>query len=90
MIIYPVGNSVEAYKMNYRVFTESSNKREKIWDSLKKMEVRLKEMEKDCAELKEYQKLRKEKRGLQFAVYDRDLKGTRKTLDEVSFLSVLI
>ncbi|KAK4321318.1 hypothetical protein Pmani_007859 [Petrolisthes manimaculis] len=46
-------------------------------------EDRLKTMEEDCKELKEYQKLDKVKRGLEYAIYERHLKEMRKQLEDM-------
>jgi hypothetical protein len=44
---------------------------------------KLAELEKDCADLKEYQQIDKQRRALEFNIYDADLTDTRNQLETV-------
>lgn len=44
---------------------------------------KLAELEKDCADLKEYQQVDKQRRALEFNIYDADLTDTREQLEQV-------
>ena len=45
---------------------------------------KLAELEEEREELAEYQRLDKQRRAMEFAIYDRDLSGTKAALQEVS------
>ena len=51
---------------------------------MKTIEDRLKTLEEEKEELKEYQKYDKMRRALEYTIHDRELKETRKKLDDVS------
>jgi structural maintenance of chromosome 3 (chondroitin sulfate proteoglycan 6) len=51
---------------------------------LKTIEDRLKTLEDEKEELKEYQKWDRMRRSLEYTIHDRELKDTRKKLSEVS------
>ena len=44
---------------------------------------KLAELEKDCADLKEYQQVDRQRRALEFNIYDADLTDTREQLEQV-------
>ncbi|KAK3868325.1 hypothetical protein Pcinc_026274 [Petrolisthes cinctipes] len=66
-----------------RELKEYQGKREETVKLLTTTEARLMTMEEDCKELKEYQKLDKVKRGLEYAIYERHLKEMRKQLEDM-------
>lgn len=70
----------------YYLFPETQSKREKIEEFLRTIEDRLKTLEEEKEELKEYQKYDKMRRGLEYTIHDRELKETRKKLDDVSWI----
>lgn len=50
---------------------------------MKTIEERLQTLEEEKEELKEYQKWDKLRRSLEYCIHDRDLKDTKRKLDEV-------
>jgi chromosome segregation ATPase len=60
-------------------------KREKIADLLTYIETRLAELEEEKEELKEYQEKDRERRCLDYTVYQRELDETTRHLDLVGF-----
>lgn len=64
-------------------FSETEGKIEKIQEFLRTIEERLKTLEEEKEELKEYQKWDKLRRSLEYCIHDRDLKDTKRKLDEV-------
>jgi structural maintenance of chromosome 3 (chondroitin sulfate proteoglycan 6) len=54
-----------------------------ITDTLKYIEDRLSELEKEKEELSKYQKLDKERRALEYIIYDKDLQQTNSSLVEL-------
>ena len=58
---------------------------DKIEEFLRTIEERLKTLEEEKEELKEYQKWDKMRRSLEYTIHDRELKDTRKKLDDVCF-----
>jgi len=72
-------------------FSETEGKIEKIKEFLHTIEERLKTLEEEKEELKEYQKWDKMRRSLEFCIHDRELKDTRKKIEEVSnFPSIFV
>ncbi|GAB6024529.1 hypothetical protein CHUAL_009682 [Chamberlinius hualienensis] len=65
------------------ILKETEGKREKIEDLLKYIDERLKTLEDEKEELKEYQKWDKMRRALEYTIHDYELKDTRKKLDEI-------
>ena len=63
--------------------SETESKREKIEEFLRTIEERLGTLEEEKEELKEYQKYDKMRRSLEYTIHDRELKETRKKLDDV-------
>ncbi len=65
-------------------FTDTEGKLEKIDEFLRTIEERLATLEEEKEELKEYQKWDKLRRSLEYCIHDRDLKDTKRKLEEVS------
>lgn len=57
---------------------------EKIVEFIKTIEERLQTLEEEKEELKEYQIWDKKRRTLEFCIHDRELKDTKRKLEEVS------
>lgn len=74
------------HKFKSDLLAETQSKREKIEEFLRTIEDRLKTLEEEKEELKEYQKYDKMRRGLEYTIHDRELKETRKKLDDVSYI----
>ncbi|VDP97697.1 unnamed protein product [Trichobilharzia regenti] len=66
-----------------QIFKESEAKREQISELLNSIEDRLRTLENETKELKEYQHWDRDRRALEFTIYDRELKETRKKLEEL-------
>ena len=71
------------------VCIETEGKVDKIEEFLRTIEERLKTLEEEKEELKEYQKWDKMRRSLEYTIHDRELKETRKKLDDVRFSYVV-
>lgn len=69
------------------MFTETVGKVDKIDEFLRTIEERLKTLEEEKEELKEYQKWDKMRRSLEYCIHDRELKETRRKLEEVVLIS---
>ncbi|KAF2361805.1 SMCs flexible hinge [Trinorchestia longiramus] len=65
------------------ILKETESKREKIEEFLRTIEERLATLEEEKEELKEYQKYDKMRRSLEYTIHDRELKETRKKLDDM-------
>jgi hypothetical protein len=65
------------------VCVETEGKVDKIEEFLRTIEERLQTLEEEKEELKEYQKWDKMRRSLEYTIHDRELKETRKKLDDV-------
>ncbi|GLH09602.1 hypothetical protein R5R35_002746 [Gryllus longicercus] len=65
------------------ILKETESKVEKIEEFLRTIEERLKTLEEEKEELKEYQKWDKMRRSLEYTIHDRELKETRKKLNEM-------
>lgn len=65
------------------ILKETESKREKIEEFLRTIEDRLKTLEEEKEELKEYQKYDKMRRALEYTIHDRELKETRKKLEDM-------
>lgn len=50
------------------------------------MEERLRELDEEKEELKKYQQLDKQRRSLEYTIYDKELSGVRQKLGEVRFI----
>jgi structural maintenance of chromosome 3 (chondroitin sulfate proteoglycan 6) len=90
-IMYNYGNTVQStlirrFSLIYLcvyVCTETEGKVDKIEEFLRTIEERLQTLEEEKEELKEYQKWDKMRRSLEYTIHDRELKETRKKLDDV-------
>ncbi|KAL7632507.1 UNVERIFIED_CONTAM: hypothetical protein RMT77_017170 [Armadillidium vulgare] len=65
------------------ILKETESKREKIEEFLRTIEERLQTLEEEKEELKEYQKYDKMRRALEYTIHDRELKETRKKLEDM-------
>ncbi|XP_011860551.1 PREDICTED: structural maintenance of chromosomes protein 3-like isoform X2 [Vollenhovia emeryi] len=68
------------------ILKETEGKIEKINDSLLTMEKRLKRLEEEKEELKEYQRWDKQRRCLEYTIYERELKENKRKLVEFEVL----
>ncbi|CAH1398175.1 unnamed protein product [Nezara viridula] len=65
------------------ILKETEGKLDKIDEFLRTIEERLKTLEEEKEELKEYQKWDKMRRSLEYCIHDRELKDTKKKLEEL-------
>ena len=66
-----------------RIMAETDSKRTKINELLDYIETRLQELEEEKEELKEFQNKDKERRCLEYALYQRELEEVTETLAEI-------
>ncbi|KAK9240780.1 RecF/RecN/SMC [Lipomyces kononenkoae] len=66
-----------------KVMTESNSKREKIDELLQFLEDRLNELDEEKDELREFQEKDRERRCLEYTLYDRELNEINAHLDEI-------
>ena len=66
-----------------RIMDETSSKRQKISELLDYIDGRLSELEEEKEELKEYQEKDRERRCLEYAMFDRELAAVNDALDEL-------
>lgn len=66
-----------------RIMAETDGKRAKITELLEYIENRLTELEEEKEELKEFQEKDKDRRCLEYAVYQRELEEVAEALDEI-------
>ncbi|KAH8083787.1 structural maintenance of chromosome protein 3 [Cristinia sonorae] len=66
-----------------RIMSETDTKREKIGELLEYIENRLSELEEEKEELREFQEKDKERRCLEYAVYQRELEEVGEALEEI-------
>jgi structural maintenance of chromosome 3 (chondroitin sulfate proteoglycan 6) len=67
-----------------RILEETNGKREKIVDLLERIEERLQELQEEQKELKKFQGQDKERRCLEFKLYERELNEVEQALERVS------
>lgn len=73
----------ERKEESMNILRETEGKLEKITEFLQTIEDRLKTLEEEKEELKEYQKWDKARRTLEYIIHETELKETRKALDEL-------
>ncbi|KAL3314761.1 Structural maintenance of chromosomes protein 3 [Cichlidogyrus casuarinus] len=66
-----------------KIVQESENRQEQIANLINSIEDRLRTLESETKELKEYQLWDRERRALEFTIYDRELKEAKKKLEEI-------
>ncbi len=66
-----------------RIMADTDSKRSKIAELLEYIETRLTELEEEKEELKEFQEKDKERRCLEFALYQRELEEVGAALEEI-------
>ena len=76
----------ERKEESMNILNDTEGKVEKITEFLKTIEDRLKVLEDEKEELKEYQKWDKARRTLEYIIYETELRETKKSLDDVIIL----
>lgn len=61
----------------------SGNKRNQIIQVVQYLDERLRELDEEKAELKKYQQLDKQRKSLEYTIYDKELNDARRELAEV-------
>lgn len=61
----------------------TENRRKQIIEVVQYIEERLKELDEEKEELKKYQQLDKQRRSLQYTIFEKELLDTRQKLEEV-------
>jgi structural maintenance of chromosome 3 (chondroitin sulfate proteoglycan 6) len=79
------GTSVyeERKSESLKIMAETESKKAKIAEVLAYINERLKELESEKEELKEYQQLDRERRALEYCIFDHELKETEAKLNEI-------
>lgn len=67
-----------------RILEETNGKREKIVDLLERIEERLQELQEEQKELKKFQQQDKDRRCLEYTLYQRELDDVEQALERVS------
>ncbi|CAM9183039.1 unnamed protein product [Chrysoparadoxa australica] len=73
----------ERKKESERIMDETSNRREKIQEVITYIEERLAELEEEKEELGEYQQLDRDRRALEYTLYNKELQNARDTLESI-------
>lgn len=69
------------------LFLKSGNKRNQIIQVVQYLDERLRELDEEKAELKKYQQLDKQRKSLEYTIYDKELHDARQKVVEVSHYS---
>ncbi|CAN6456210.1 unnamed protein product [Victoria cruziana] len=73
----------ERRRESLKIMQETGNKRKQIIQVVQYLEDRLKELDEEKEELKKYQQLDKQRRSLEYTIFDKELHETRSKLVEV-------
>eukprot|EP00268_Persea_americana_P042287 TRINITY_DN4231_c0_g1_i4.p1 TRINITY_DN4231_c0_g1~~TRINITY_DN4231_c0_g1_i4.p1 ORF type:complete len:1205 (+),score=296.67 TRINITY_DN4231_c0_g1_i4:283-3897(+) len=73
----------ERRRESLKIMQETGNKRKQIIQVVQYLEERLRELDEEKEELKNYQLLDKDRRSLEYAIYDKELNDARQKLAEV-------
>ncbi|KAG6486834.1 hypothetical protein ZIOFF_055414 [Zingiber officinale] len=73
----------ERRRESLKIMQETGNKRKQIDQVVQYLEERLRELDEEKEELKKYQQLDKQRRSLEYTIYDKELSGVRQKLGEV-------
>ncbi|XP_042430532.1 structural maintenance of chromosomes protein 3 [Zingiber officinale] len=73
----------ERRRESLKIMQETGNKRKQIDQVVQYLEERLRELDEEKEELKKYQQLDKQRRSLEYTIYDKELSGVRQKLGEI-------
>jgi len=73
----------ERREESLKIMDETNSKRDKIQEVVTYIEERLEELEGEKEELKQYQQLDRDKRALEYTIYDKELRKAREQIDEL-------
>jgi len=63
---------------------QAENKRKQIDQVVQYLEERLRELDEEKEELRKYQQLDKQRRSLEYTIFDKELRDSRQKIEEVS------
>jgi chromosome segregation ATPase len=73
----------ERRKESLKIMVETENRRKQIIEVVQYIEERLKELDEEKEELKMYQQLDKQRRSLEYTIFEKELLDARQKLEEV-------
>ncbi|CAL8464327.1 g3862 [Coccomyxa elongata] len=73
----------ERRKESFKILHDTDKRRHRILEVVQQLEERLAELEEERKELAKFQQIDKQRRSLEFAIYDKELAETRAKLEEV-------
>uniref|UniRef100_A0A1D1YI49 Structural maintenance of chromosomes protein n=2 Tax=Anthurium amnicola TaxID=1678845 RepID=A0A1D1YI49_9ARAE len=73
----------ERRRESLKIMQETDNKRKQIIQVVQYLEERLRELDEEKEELKKYQQLDKQRRSLEYTIYDKELHDARQKLGEI-------
>ncbi|PWA77306.1 RecF/RecN/SMC [Artemisia annua] len=73
----------ERRRESLKIMQETGNKRNQIIQVVQYLDERLRELDEEKAELKKYQQLDKQRKGLEYTIYDKEVSEARRELAEV-------
>ncbi|KAL3680515.1 hypothetical protein R1sor_023471 [Riccia sorocarpa] len=78
----------ERRKESLKIMQETENRRKQIIEVVQYIKERLKELDEEKEELSKYQQLDKQRRSLEYTIFEKELLETRQKLEEVDSLDV--
>lgn len=73
----------ERRKESLKIMQDTETRRKQIIEVVQYIEERLKELDEEKEELKKYQQLDKQRRSLEYTIFDKELHETRRALEEI-------
>ncbi|XP_022752483.1 structural maintenance of chromosomes protein 3 isoform X3 [Durio zibethinus] len=73
----------ERRRESLKIMQETGNKRKQIIQVVQYLDERLKELDEEKEELRKYQQLDKQRKSLEYTIYDKELQDARHKLEEV-------
>ncbi|XP_052884330.1 structural maintenance of chromosomes protein 3 [Gossypium arboreum] len=73
----------ERRRESLKIMQETGNKRKQIIQVVQYLDERLKELDEEKEELRKYQQLDKQRKSLEYTIYDKELQDARRKLEEV-------
>ncbi|GLU19081.1 hypothetical protein SLE2022_353480 [Rubroshorea leprosula] len=73
----------ERRRESLKIMQETANKRKQIIQVVQYLDDRLKELDEEKEELRKYQQLDKQRKSLEYTIYDKELQDARQKLDEI-------
>ncbi|OMO91069.1 RecF/RecN/SMC [Corchorus capsularis] len=73
----------ERRRESLKIMQETGNKRKQIIQVVQYLDERLKELDEEKEELRKYQQLDKQRKALEYTIYDKELQDARHKLEEV-------